>query len=454
MAAKAEKAVATVTPIASAVAVDRTKMNALAGTIDELMRAFDQIGANLVSLSLNGWDSVQKCKAACWLAHGAGMHPATFVQNHYCMILKGRLTVEPKWEFIVGALQSRLPGFRFEVLIETDDCAEVRMSEANGNEHTVRYTLADAKRQGLLSRDNAWAANPREMCFKQAVKRCGRRIGAAVLMDLPVGSDGYEVVAEQETRTTAAEAIDAAVARATKESAPVVDAAFEDAVEEAGADTPRSQGAEPEAQPPAPESGSERAAAPAETSRARLHTLMTRVYGRMTKAAEGERVTALYNAMMKEETGIDPGEDFTKGVKLGPVEADRMVAFLTSKLKSGGGGLQHDEPAPVRDRPESPSDPPPPETESAGRTVQDAFDELATTVHRARKLFGRKYIVEAPPGSAVFWFNDQATLSQAGDGNVSVKLQVGPDIVAPIEKLDQFNRLLSVSCDEKERGGR
>jgi len=241
---------------------------ALVGTMEERIKAFDHIAANLATLRLNGWDDVPKIKAACWLSDGAGMHPATFVQNHYCMVIQGKLMVEPKWEFVLGILQSRVPGFRFEVLEEKNESAKVRMSKPpydEGSTQTVEYTVADAKRQGLFGRGgNMWTSgNTREGCFKQAVKRCARRLAAAALMDLPVGLDGYEV--GEAPAPTPAEALDDAIAKATGTTTGVtsaVDVAFEE--EPAGDDTPRSQGAEPEAQPPAPEPGSERAAAPAD----------------------------------------------------------------------------------------------------------------------------------------------------------------------------------------------
>src|SRR6267154_1717648 len=97
-------------------AVVQYRSNALVGTLGEKVTAFDQIASNIAGLALNGWNTTQKAKAACWLADACGTHPATFMQNHYCLEMQGKLIVEPKWEYIVGVLQSRVPGFKFEIL--------------------------------------------------------------------------------------------------------------------------------------------------------------------------------------------------------------------------------------------------------------------------------------------------------------------------------------------------
>lgn len=430
------------------VATDRTRLSALVGTLGELITAFDQIGANLAALGLNGWDSTQKCKAACWLAHGAGMHPAVFIQNHYCMVIQGKLIVEPKMEFILGVLQSRVGGFRFKIEEEEDDHATVWMTDGK-SEVRKSYDIEDAKRLGLLSRGGNMLTGgaTREWCLKQAVKKAGRMIGAAALMDLPGGLDTYEAqISDATPKPSAAEAIGEAIDKAAKGT---VDVPFED-VSPAPAGTP--------------------VAPPVEDPRTVLSKRLTRYYGKLSKAVALEKTSLLYNAMSKERTGVDPNRTFRRADEIGPIEAEQIIEYLDSRMKKNGhGGLQNDAPSPVRDSPGHASsddaDAPPPEADGdpdeiaridrgiEKRLAADAYDELMTTVARARKLFNRKFIQESPPGSAKFWFTDQATFSEAGD-SASVKIQVGPDIVAPIEKIDALNRILSAACDEQERGGR
>jgi hypothetical protein len=433
---------------AVAVVQDRSRQNAIVGTIKEQMDAFDQISANLSQLGLNGWDTVPACKAACWLAHGAGMHPAIFIQNHYVMRVQNRLLVEPKWEFIVGILQSRLPGFKWSVLIETDDCAEVRMTDATGADHTVRYSLEDARRQGLLSRGgNAWTSgNTREMCLKQAVKRCGRRIGAAALMDLPVSE--FEALSSE---PSVAEVVGAAISKAGKKDA--TDVAFEEEGAEASSFSGTSELTGAASSAPSKVSAPESP----DTARRRLGVLMVRLFGRLSKAVMAEKVNVLYNAMMLEKTGVDPKMSFKPG-QIGPSEAQQLIERLEAKLDNtpeASEAVESGEAVRLSSPPVEDVDEPPPAEEPAVETgtQQAAYDELNVTIARARKLFNRQFVVESPAGSGKFWFNDMATFAQIGD-EVSIKLQVGPDVVATVEKMEALNGVLADACDAKERGGR
>lgn len=433
-----------------AVAVqDRSRSNALTGTVEERLKAFGQIAANLAQLSLNGWDEVPKALAACWLADGAGMHPAIFMNNHYCIkdAKTGRLLIEPKWEFVVGILQSRVAGFRWKVIEETPTAAEVVMWDAYGNEHRTRYTIEDAKRQGLLGRPNAWQSNTREMCLKQAIKRCGRRIGAAALMDLPVNETEFadaEVV--NGSGPNAEAAIDAALDKAEKAGGPT-DAEFEEA-HAAGA--PAEEAPRGNQEPP----------------RTRLAHLITERFGKLAKGPMVAKASELYNAMMLERTGVNPGMNFKSAAEIGPFEAEQIVEWMTAQgaapheTSAGsqpGLGAQQGSAAPADDTPPAAEEDQGvfsvniPEQPAA--SPQEAYDELMTTVARARKLFGRKYIQEGPVGSGKFWYTDLATFSKLGY-EAAVKVQVGQEVVASADVLRSLNRVLAESCDEKERGGR
>lgn len=401
------------------------KSTAFIGTLDEKMRAFDQVAANLATLQLNGWDSVQKVKAGCWLADGAGEHPAVFMENHYCMNMSGKLLIEPRWEYVHARLKSGLPGFKFKVIHKGEDYCELYFADASGNEHTEKYTMEYAQKQGHAQKDT-YKKNPIDMLFKQCYKRGADIIGAHVIMGImPLVSDWPEEE-ERKPIPTTAEAISAAIEKA---AGAVVDVEF-DEIE--AADLPKNP--PPERPFPPDEDGS---------PRLRLYALMTSFYGKMTKAMAIEKSSVIYNAMMRETTGVDPKVEFAKRGHIGPIEAEQMILYLKERMenKSAKAVEPYDDGAP--------------EAEGAriGRTVQEAYDDLFYTVNRARKLFGRKFIQEAPPGSGKFWFTDLATFSQAGD-EASVKIQVGGDIVAPVEKIEQLNRILTDSCDEKERNGR
>lgn len=431
---------------AETTAVVQFRGNAVTGPLDDKLRTFEQVAANISNLQLNGWKTMQMAKAACWLADAAGLHPAIFMQNHYCMEMQGRLIVEPKWEFVVAVLQSRLPGFKFEVLREDRDGAKVRMSDATGNSHTVEYTLEHARSQGLLARQNAWKDNPQEMCFKQAVKRCAKRIGAAAIMDMPMGATevdevDYEVAESNGQPPSPTAAIDAAIDRATKPQAE--DVPFEEVPAEAEPESPTTHAGVPA--PAKPE-------ATKQSPRQRLYATLVRWYGgALNKDLVAEKASFIYNEMIKERTGTDPKVLFKPG-EIGPDEAEQLVQYIEARIAAKQTGAKHAPPV-VDDAPPAEEPKPAPERTPQQRTALDAYEELHLTIGRARNLFGRKYLVENPPQSGKFWFTDVATLSQAGETAV-LKISEAGQVTVPIDKLEQLNRILAAACDEKERGGR
>lgn len=430
-----------------AVVVVQQKSNALTGSLDEKFKAFQQIAANLALLQLNGWDTAQKTMSACWMADGAGMHPAVFMQNHYCILQDGRLSIEPKWEFVVGVLQSRIPGFVFKILEEDDRHAKVFMSDGKGNDHTVEYTVEDAKRQGLMGRKNMWSAgNTREGCLKQAIKRCGKRIGAGALMDLPL--DFATLEPETEPTPSPAAVVQAAVEKVTgKKPEKAEEVPFEEVTGEfPGEDYPQAPiPADPQA--PSPNTT---------TVRQRLAAAIKRDYGLTAKADVAEKVNFLYNAMLEETVGVAPDPKITfKPGQVGPMEAQQIIDFLEKKKAERGA-----KGAPQPSADPSPSEDAPPLTEEAPeaapqRNSIDAYEALMATVARARKSIkpARPFVQEGPPNSGTFWFVDGATAREAGETE-SLKIQVAGEIVAPIDRLDHLNKILAAMCDKAERNGR
>lgn len=158
--------------------------NPVLGDLRERIQAFNEMSSAFAPLRLNGWDTITKCKMACWLGDAWMVHPAVVMQGCWCIELDqgAKLIVEPKWTFQIDLMTARLPGFHWKVIEDTDEACEVWMSY-NGNEHTYRYTLKDAERQGLLSggRFNAWkGGNKREMLKAKAVGRCGDTVGGGI----------------------------------------------------------------------------------------------------------------------------------------------------------------------------------------------------------------------------------------------------------------------------------
>lgn len=426
----------------------------LVGTIDQKITAFDQVAANMAQLSINGWDSVQKCKAACWLADGKDEHPAVFMENHYCMMIKGRLTIEPKWEYMVRRMKETVPGFRYDVLIETDDACKIRFTDGKDT-HEVEYTLADAKRQGLLGRgENAWTTgSTREMCFKQVMKRGLRRLGVGRSTPwVEVEMDEPEAPRPPLRTASGAEVIEDAVPAGAGGGVSGV------APEPSPASPPASEGHAP---PP------EKEASPV----TKLGVVLRKMYGAQKQDVVLQKASMLYNEAMKAKTGVEHAWIFRTPKEIGPVQAKQILDYLaTRKPEAGateatGGTAAAPAPAPTAELaleteyvpPVERADDPPPveraEDRQLDRDLEVVYTEFLDTVKRAKALFGRKFMVEGPPGSGVMWFVDDTILHQAGR-ETSLKVFDNGEVLAAHQDIVQINRILAADCDRQERGGR
>jgi hypothetical protein len=165
-------------------------LNPLQGTLEERVRAF-QVISTAISASgmMSGWDTPAKVMSGCWRADALGVHPAMFMDGVHPMEFEGKngqkkVAMSPRWEFEHALLSARLPGFDFEVVEETETACEIIFKADGRSDQRVRYTIEDAKRQGLYGRNANYQTSPKEMLWKQCWHRGGDRIGAHVLMGL------------------------------------------------------------------------------------------------------------------------------------------------------------------------------------------------------------------------------------------------------------------------------
>ena len=417
--------------------------HALIGSVTELVPAHQQIATSMAQMQLNGFDTVQKCTAACWMAHGIGEHPAVFIQNHWALVIKSRLTIEPKWEYMVRKLTETVPGFTFKVLIETDDCAKVSMSDGV-NTHEVEYTLEDAKRQGLLSSGGAWASNSREMCFKMAVKRAARRIG--------VGRAAPWV-----------EMDNAEFADAERDEREVSGAVVEDGSEAPDKSDRAGRASEPEVVGKAvkAEATATQSAAPfTPVDRPvimRLSDALIGMYGKQKAPIMLQKATLIYNEMVKANTGTDPRTVFKAVADIGPVDAELMIEHIANRSE-----VVDDRPANGHDAPtfdpaftKPPADDEPPPAEGAEPEPEgDEYEHFMLAVKRAKKVFGRKFLVEAPPGGKKWWFIDQASFAQAGYAASLKIMESDGEVVVGPDVLKQLTKIMLADCDVAERARR
>lgn len=451
-------------------------LTSISGTLEEKVKAFQQMSAAASSgLFPAGYDNVQKIQAACWFADGLGVHPTVYMEGVQPVQFGSKTMREPKWEFVNALLRARLPGFDFVVHEESEEACEIEFFAAGRKPQRVRYTMDEAVKQGLAGTNgrnrDTYEKNARKMLFKQNFKIGADRIGADVLSGLPSLTFDEDATPTREPST--AEVLEAEIAKhMEQEIEPNAGVAPDKVVPVA--ETHAGPEFRPGAAAPAP--------ADAVGPRKRAYLLIRQFYGgKITDAVALEKASFLYNALQEEKTGVNPKAAFTKAGHLGPVEAEQIIEYLTAKMAKAaaptGAGevgsqppgaaatlkIEHVGGGGVTWTTEPDDDEAPPaevvEPEPEARSARDAFNDLFTTVARARPLFGakhadgswtRSFIKEAPPGSGKFYYVDDATFREAGD-SVSIKLQVGPDIVAPVAKLDQLNRILSAACDAAER---
>lgn len=362
-------------------------LRAIEGTLTEKIAAFKELGAALAQLRLNGWDTVAKCIAACWLADGLGMHPAIFMQNNYCAeYAAGKIVVIPQWPLVLALLRSRVPGFTFRMVEDSERGCTVVMGNARDT-HTETYTIKDAARQGLVflkpdgtpDYDNpkwkysAWkGGNLREMFRAKAIRRGGSVIGPEAMMGLPSGGDFDN---------------DAAAA----EDAPAAD------------------------MPSMPVSVTAGTSTAVEVDW--KESLRTEIRARWGGGLKGKKMLEIANLIAK-EVGL---EAFKSADEITSESARRMVEFLRQKYgltgKAGASAAENTEQDSGMDA--APSAPEVPlEMEAEVAAEADADGDVATLLKLADKGAvthpGVVFVKEAPKGSGAMYFVHGPTVKNMG----------------------------------------
>jgi hypothetical protein len=110
---------------------------------------------------------------------------------HEYNVINGRLAL--KSEAMLARFQNA--GGRIEYLAYTDEKVTAVAQHGKGGALTVTWTLADARRAGLLSNPN-WAKHPRAMLKARAVSEAVRAVYPACLTGVPVEEEAYEITTE------------------------------------------------------------------------------------------------------------------------------------------------------------------------------------------------------------------------------------------------------------------
>lgn len=161
----------------------------------------DRIAEWVVQGGIGGFKNVQQAKATMILALAEGIPIGKAI--HEYNVINGRLAL--KSEAMLARFQNA--GGRIEYAVYTDEKVTASAHHQKGGTLTVTWTLADAKRAGLLSNPN-WAKHPRAMLKARAVSEAVRAVYPACLTGVPVEEEAYEITAEHIPLTSPAEASD------------------------------------------------------------------------------------------------------------------------------------------------------------------------------------------------------------------------------------------------------
>ncbi len=150
----------------------------------------DRVAEWVVQGGIGGFKNVQQAKATMILALAEGIPIGKAI--HEYNVINGRLAL--KSEAMLARFQNA--GGRIEYGVYTDEKVTASAHHQKGGALTVTWTLADAKRAGLLSNPN-WAKHPRAMLKARAVSEAVRAVYPACLTGVPVEEEAYEITAEQ-----------------------------------------------------------------------------------------------------------------------------------------------------------------------------------------------------------------------------------------------------------------
>ncbi len=133
-----------------------------------------------------GCKTVDDALVICWIADSLGIHPAVALQHVYRFTSgTGRSGMGFSWRLKWGLAQARIPGIEKQVVRQ--DAIECvvrgRRSPADAWE-TVSYTMEQARRQGLVTRNPLYTQDHEDMLFKQAMSRLVDRIAGDVMIGL------------------------------------------------------------------------------------------------------------------------------------------------------------------------------------------------------------------------------------------------------------------------------
>lgn len=148
-----------------------------------------------------GIDTPQKVMVAIQAGAELGMGPMQALQSYAVVGNRPGLMVEPAMALVMASGQLAQRSVKFDGEGETRSCT-VELVRRGGLATTWTFSLADAKRAGLLSKD-VWRQHPDRMLYARAAGYCLHDLFADILRGRAlVGVDDFDPPAAPERNVT------------------------------------------------------------------------------------------------------------------------------------------------------------------------------------------------------------------------------------------------------------
>lgn len=144
----------------------------------------------IASSGLFGMKNIDQALALMLVAQAEGQHPATITQDYD--IIQGRAA--RKTHSVLSRFQQMGGSVKWHEL--TDQVADATFSHKSGGELRIQWTIEQAKKIGLTSKDN-WKNYPRAMLRARCIAEGVRAIYPAALGGMMVSEEAQDVTIDQ-----------------------------------------------------------------------------------------------------------------------------------------------------------------------------------------------------------------------------------------------------------------
>lgn len=158
-----------------------------------------------------GLDTPQKLVVALQYGHELGLSPMVAAQN--MAVVNGRPSLSA--DLMLGIVKQR--GLIDDIRVEStpDKCVVIGKRRGMKSEHTVSFSMEDARRAGLLAKDN-WKNYPQRMCRARAIAWWVRDVFSDILAGLHSTEELESVGSDVQSDSSIGDAVRAHVEQLSK----------------------------------------------------------------------------------------------------------------------------------------------------------------------------------------------------------------------------------------------